>query len=49
VQYFEFGVLKVLENTEMFCLVELTLLICFTNFLCIKIASGSPKAWIWVC
>ena len=42
---FEFGVLKVLENTQMFYLVELTLLTCSQIFV-YKIASGSPKAWV---
>jgi len=32
VWYFKFWVLKVLENTQMFYVVELTLLTCFTNF-----------------
>jgi len=45
---FEFGVLKVLRNTQMFYLVELTLLTCLRIFV-YKIASGSPKAWVWVC
>ena len=45
---FEFRVLKVLRNTQMFYLVELTLLTCLRIFV-YKIASGSPKAWIWVC
>jgi len=45
---FEFRVLKVLRNTQMFYLVELTLLTCLRIFV-YKIASGSPKAWVWVC
>ena len=45
---FEFRVLKVLRNTQMFYLVELTLLTCLQIFV-YKIASGSPKAWVWVC
>ena len=36
---FEFGVLKVLENTQMFYLVELTLFTCLRIFV-YKIASG---------
>ena len=45
---FEFGVFKVLRNTQMFYLVELTLLTCLRIFV-YKIASGSPKAWVWIC
>jgi len=45
---FEFGVLKVLRNTQMFYLAELTLLTCLRIFV-YKIASDSPKAWVWVC
>jgi len=36
VQHFEFGVLKVLENTQMFYLVELNFIDLFHEFLCIK-------------